>query len=132
MKAEVEALKITIKLLQDDTKAKIDHLKNELSMVKEELGTKAEKDKTKVEVSAQTESESTEARVEEEVTLEDIIRVNSNHFHCDMCDHSSKTKRLLKIHKVRAHTSSVTNFGSVAVFSADPPQDGRKYSKTCL
>ena len=45
----------------------MDHLKNELAMVKEELGTKAQKDKTKVEVSAQTES--TESRLEDEVTL---------------------------------------------------------------
>ena len=84
LKAEVKALKITIKLLQDeskDTKDKLDHLENELSVVEEKLGTKAEKDKTKVEVPEQTESVSTQARIEEErsddkdgLPLDEIIR----------------------------------------------------------
>ena len=58
-------------------------------MVKEKLGTKAEKDKTKVEVPEQSESVSTQARIEEELisdkeglSLDEIIRENSIQFQC--------------------------------------------------
>ena len=138
LKAEVKALKITIKLLQDeskDTKDKLDHLENELSVVKEKLGTKAEKDKTKVEVPEQTESVSTQARIEEEHTddkdglsLDEIIRENSIQFKCDFCDHSFKTKLLLKKHEVRYHPSDDAG----EVFSADCIQNGKKGSKTFI
>ena len=104
-------------------------------MVKEKLGTKAEKDKTKVEVPEQSESVSTQARIEEELisdkeglSLDEIIRENSIQFQCDLCDHSFKTKILLKTHEVKHHPSDFAG----EVFSADCIQNGKKDSKTCF
>jgi len=121
LKAEVEALKITIKLLLDEnmgTKTKLADLENELKSVKENLKVKCSQPKKK---------ESKVISEREEISLEDIIRENSIDFKCDKCDHSSKTERLLKRHKGESHFSS-----DAEVFAADPPFDGRKVSQTCL
>merc|ERR1712129_36682 len=136
LKADIKALKVTIKVLQDEskvTKIKIAKLEFELLLVKQKGGTKAENVEANVKVPEEKVSEIAKTRVEEEVTLEDIIRENSYKYQCDQkmdngdrCDFTTRNKKDLKTHRKKYFECDICLFRTRTIHNDTTLEDHMK------
>ena len=127
---ELEKKLSELKTKESELEEKVSELNKEVLLLKCTVENMAKKLEKLPEKEVVTESDIDEKVLEgESNTLEEIIRANSERFHCDKCEFSSRTPRGLKIHDAKTHTKASEYEGKL--YTAVKNKETRYYDMTC-